>query len=224
MWCWRLDAWLLAIAGWKTARDAEACAGHCTLRGEYPNATNTQDDLAIMMTYVPAAADDHGDSISTATPLSSGFVTPGIIGVADAADWFQITAQAGPLSIAVNVVAPWGTDSRSNLDVLLTLTTAAGQVIESINAIAVGDPMAALPASMAVSLAQSGTYYISVRKTGYGDPTTTGYSTYGVNGQYSITATYTQSAHLLPPARHLPVPHLPRPHQTRPQQPQHSPT
>src|SRR5207249_904895 len=39
-------------------------------KGEYADANNTQDDLAIIQGYISYRADDHGNTIGTATPLT----------------------------------------------------------------------------------------------------------------------------------------------------------
>ncbi len=41
-------------------------------KGDYANANNTQDDLAIIAAKVPYVADDHGNTAATATQLNVG--------------------------------------------------------------------------------------------------------------------------------------------------------
>lgn len=39
-------------------------------RGEYAGATNTEDDFAVMSSYLPLISQEQGSTISTATALS----------------------------------------------------------------------------------------------------------------------------------------------------------
>lgn len=40
-------------------------------KGEYANANNREDDLALISTYLGYAQDDHGNTASAATPVPS---------------------------------------------------------------------------------------------------------------------------------------------------------
>ncbi|MDR3344960.1 MAG: hypothetical protein LBT21_05155, partial [Oscillospiraceae bacterium] len=142
-------------------------------RGEYEGATNTEDDLQIISTYIPYRADDHGNTPQTATPLAG---TPlrqsGIIEKNTDVDVFSFTL---PLKsdITLNVdTAPRG----ATLDTLVKIRgTAPDKAIvldnpDSLNATYTGT----LPA---------GTYSISVE--GTGKPGV--YSDYASLGQYTVT-------------------------------------
>lgn len=59
---------------------------HCPCaQGEYDDATNTEDDLAIINRYLPYVTDDHGNKNTTATPIASGkparLLVPGLPGM-----------------------------------------------------------------------------------------------------------------------------------------------
>ena len=50
-------------------------------RGEYSDANNGQDDIAVMQTYgLPLRSDDHGSDFVTATALGTTRSASGIIG------------------------------------------------------------------------------------------------------------------------------------------------
>ena len=57
--------------------------------------------------------------------------------------------------------------------------------------IAQAKPGSQLSAGLKLTLPTAGTYYVAVRNSGYGDPLTNGYSTYGSLGQYTVRATLT---------------------------------
>ncbi len=157
-------------------------------KGEYENANNQEDDLAIISRYgLPRRADDHGHTIGTATPLTvtTGNTTTltgsGVIERATDVDLFSFSASAGDLlalTVAPETYAP-------NLDVHIRLLDADGQLI------AQAKPGAQLSASLKLTLSSAGTYYVAVRNSGHGDPLTNGYSTYGSLGQYTVSATLT---------------------------------
>jgi hypothetical protein len=52
-------------------------------------------------------------------------------------------------------------------------------------------PGGSLAATARFSASQTGTYYLEVSGTGFGDPLTNGYSRYGSLGQYSIKGSVT---------------------------------
>ncbi|MFM2329680.1 MAG: hypothetical protein RLZZ494_1783 [Pseudomonadota bacterium] len=157
-------------------------------KGEYENANNQEDDLAIISRYgLPRRTDDHGNTIGTATPLTvaTGNATTltgnGVIERATDIDMFSFSASAGDLlalTVAPETYAP-------NLDVYIRLLDADRQVI------AQAKPGSQLSAGLKLTLPTAGTYYVAVRNSGYGDPLTNGYSTYGSLGQYTVRATLT---------------------------------
>jgi hypothetical protein len=157
-------------------------------KGEYETANNLQDDLVVMQnTGLPLRPDDHGNTTDTATPLrrsvSGTTVTlsgEGVIEQAGDMDVFRFRAGAGDLSINLRP------DSRSpNLDLLLQLLDVRGNVIATAN------PKQLLGVSFKYTVPAAATYFLVVTDTGYGDPLTNGYSTYGSLGQYTITGTTT---------------------------------
>jgi PKD repeat protein len=150
-------------------------------RGEYANANNTENDLAVISGFVPYASDDHGNSLSTATPLSGPTVADGgtIESNADL-DVFRFVTGGGTVTFNLQGPSP-----EPNLDLKAELLDANGQVLQS------SDP-SSLSAAISGSLA-SGTYYLRIRGVGAGNPLNTGYSNYGSVGNYVITGSISSS-------------------------------
>jgi len=147
--------------------------------GEYKNANNQEDDLAIITTrngfgYRP---DDHGSTPASATSINinQSFITEGIIETTNDVDFFKFTMPGGGnirLTIDPDYLAP-------NLDILAKIHGANGKVLYTSN------PPSALYAEFDVFLT-AGVYYVSVDGTGYDDPNSDGYSDYGSLGYYFI--------------------------------------
>lgn len=159
-------------------------------KGEYSGANNTQDDVAGIAGYVGYRPDDHGNTPATASHFPAGTTLSGqgIIGTATDVDVFAFTTGSGAVSLTVTP------DSRSaNLDVVAELRDAGGTLIASSN------PVDSLGASFGLNLA-GGTYHLSVRGTGKGNPATDGYSTYGSLGQYTVTGSVTAPGPVAPVA------------------------
>ena len=150
-------------------------------KGEYADANNSQDDLAIITTQngFGYRVDDYGNQLSNAASLQlSGSLTEtyGIIETNTDIDWFSFTSSTGSISLNIKPFV-----QGPNLDILATLYNSSGQVIS------ISNPTEDLFASFALNLAP-GQYYLSLKGTGKGN-VNTGYSAYGSLGQYSITGT-----------------------------------
>lgn len=150
-------------------------------KGEYANATQTQDDLQVIQNYGGTLrADDHGDSLAGASWLSAsgGSLTgSGVISTRNDVDVFAFYSGDG--SIGLNVTpAAIGPD----LDIAAALYDAAGTQL------AYSNPSDALNASITLANVPAGTYYLAVDGTGKGDPTT-GYSDYASLGEYTVSGT-----------------------------------
>jgi hypothetical protein len=159
-------------------------------KGQYANANNTEDDLGIITgtvtnQWVPSGngfgyrPDDYGSSVATAfQPVFSGGTTVTVAGIIERSadvDVFEFTT-AGRFTATISpaTISP-------NLDVLAEIWSAAGSVLH------VGNPSATLSAAFDLTLA-AGTYFLAVRGTGTGNPTT-GYSEYASLGQYTTQMT-----------------------------------
>jgi PKD repeat protein len=154
-------------------------------KGEYTGANNKEDDFVVMAANgLPMRADDHGNTIDAASRLggstASGTVTlagAGIIERASDVDVFSFVAGPGALNIAVNPAARSG-----NVDVYAELRDGSGALVASSN------PVDGLSGTLTATTASGGTFYVVVRGTGKGD-LSTGYSSYGSVGEYSVAGT-----------------------------------
>ena len=189
-------------------------------KGEYFQSNNTQDDLATIAGKISYRTDDHGNSLGAATSLavSSGgdvlSTTPetdpgnanaankGILERNTDVDVFSFAAGSGPVSLNIN---PWvvssGTTRGGNVDVLVELYNSAGQKILTNNI------AGATGASIQTNLTD-GVYYLMIKPTGVGNPTTSnpsGYTVYGSVGQYFISGTVIPSGAAIPPGAELQV-------------------
>ena len=149
-------------------------------KGEYANASSTQDDLAIITgsnNGINYRTDDHGDDTASASALTiqpdASVFDSGLVGQTNDIDSFSFTTRAGTVNLDINPFY-----RGANLDVLATLYDSGGTVIATSN------PVDGIAASFSESLA-AGTYYLSVEGTGRVDPS--GYSDYASLGQYTIT-------------------------------------
>ncbi|MEZ6068023.1 MAG: choice-of-anchor D domain-containing protein [Planctomycetaceae bacterium] len=150
-------------------------------QGEYPNANETEDDLAIITTQngFGYRVDTVGNTTGTATTLSfsGGSATfSTIIERNTDVDYFQFTVVAGSLSFSVS---PFSVSP--NLDILAELYNSSGGLITAVN------PPAALNATYSGTVT-AGTYYIAISGVGAGN-LTTGYSDYGSLGQFTLSVT-----------------------------------
>ncbi len=174
-------------------------------KGEYPDANQTQDDLAIIQTKLGLVADDHGNVTGSGTALvlgSGGSVVSsnpeldpdnllpqnkGIINSATDVDVFTFTAGAGPLDLTVRPAwdAFYRTTSRrgANLDIKLELRNSGGSLVTSSNS----SSDTAANISVIVS---AGTYHLLVSGEGAGT-SSSGYSKYASLGQYFINGNVT---------------------------------
>ena len=170
-------------------------------KGEYYQANNTEDDLAIIAARISYRTDDHGDTAATARPLvisggtnivsttpelDPGNASPANKGILERntdVDVFSFTTGNGPAKLMVN---PWITPTGArggNLDLLIELRDANGSTV------ATNNPGDQTTAQIQKTLAP-GTYYLWVRNSGAGaplNPVPTGYTAYGSIGQYFIS-------------------------------------
>ena len=153
--------------------------------GDYTGATNTENDFDMIGQYLKLVGDDHGNSISNATLLSNKTSLSGLIGVNDIADYFKINVQGGQVVIKADVLVPWGSESRANLDLVLSVYNSTNKLV------ATTSPTDTLSASLALSSLARGTYYISVAKSGKVS-SDGGYSSYGSVGQYALSGSFVE--------------------------------
>lgn len=152
-------------------------------KGEYSNANNLQDDLAVMASYgLPERADDHGNSTGTATRFAG--YAEGHISSQHDSDFFQFIAGSSGTATIHAAPAPVG----PNLDIHLTLYSSNGTQLAEAN-----PTVSRVNASVASGLdavinhpmAAGQTYYMRVRGTGHGNGVT-GYTSYASIGAFSL--------------------------------------
>jgi hypothetical protein len=176
--------------------------------GAYFNASNKQDDLLTITSYngFGYRPDGVGDSIATAAKLTgTSFTQFGIIERNTDLDYFSFVTGPGMVSLQVNnAVQAWvasgsgGASGDAYLSqtfndrllspALCSLDVEAKLYDNQGNLIATSNPVDSLGASFALEL-EGGQYFLSVDGVGYGDPfssTPTGYTDYGILGQYVI--------------------------------------
>ncbi|HUR78042.1 MAG TPA: Calx-beta domain-containing protein [Acidimicrobiales bacterium] len=155
-------------------------------KGEYADATNTQDDMVVMQQNgAPLRADDVGNSVTTAAPFSATGASVGVISTDADSDVFSFVSDGGAPSFSA-APAPRG----PNLDVRLDILNAAGTVLASADPVSGAtdyDTPTGLGATVAAPTTAGQSYYVRVQGVGSGDPVTTGYSGYGSLGQYTLT-------------------------------------
>jgi hypothetical protein len=159
-------------------------------KGEYADANNHEDDLAIIAANgAPLRADDHGNDTGTAEPLGAAptYSVDGVIGTRSDRD---VVAIDHPCTGNISASAT-GIGAGASLDIRLDVLGPAGNVL------GVSDPASgqntsvwpAVPTGMDASLtvsASAGTYYVRVDGTAKGDPVTNGYSDYASIGEYHL--------------------------------------
>ncbi|MBU1910226.1 MAG: choice-of-anchor J domain-containing protein, partial [Verrucomicrobia bacterium] len=157
-------------------------------KGEYYNANQTQDDLAIIAAKTVYKTDDHGSNSASATPMSVdglSVTATGLIGRTSDRDVFSLSSGSGNVVLSAIPYrctnGTWG----GNSDLVLLLCDSDGSVLAS-NNIAAG-----VHASITQAVAV-GTYYAHVYPCGTGYPTNnppSGYTVYGSLGAYLVTGT-----------------------------------
>ena len=183
-------------------------------KGEYLDANNTQDDLAIIAGRLGYRIDDHADTdFNAATPLvrsgSSDIIasnpvtdpdnlTPynkGVIGDRLDVDLFSMDVNAG--TIALTVTPAWVADYRAysrrsaNLDIRATLYDVGG------NLVAQNDPSDDTFAQISASV-PAGRYLLAIEGVGV-RTAADGYTDYGSIGQYFINGSLPGDAVTLSP-------------------------
>jgi len=145
--------------------------------GEYPGASNLEDDLAVAAANGGTpVADDHGGDATTATALTTSSVdVTGTIATRDDVDAFSFTSAGGALSLQASA-SPVGAD----LDLAVSILDAAGTVVAS------ADPLG-LSSALQRTI-PPGTYTVLLDGVGAGDAAT-GYSDYASLGRYRLSGT-----------------------------------
>ena len=183
-------------------------------KGEYFDANNTEDDLAIIAGKITYRTDDFGGTAATATaliftggtnivsttpendPAITNTANKGVLERNTDVDVFSFITGNGAVSLSVKPwVMPAGITRGGNLDVRLELYNEAGTLLATNN-----------PASLTTALIQTnlveGRYYLHVKNTGVGNPLVNppgGYTSYASIGQYFINGFITASSGFVAP-------------------------
>ena len=145
-------------------------------KGEYSDANNHEDDLAIIASQLPYRPDDFGDTITSAAQLllqEGTFLTNGIIGRTDEKDVFSI--HVGIRILTVQIEFP--NSPSPNLDAHMELLNSKGTVLATSN------PSGRLACSLSYAIDRSDVYYLRVSGSGKG----TSYTSYSSLGHYSLS-------------------------------------
>lgn len=150
-------------------------------RGEYDNASETQNDINLIRQKLNFRADDFGndaESASSIVPVGTTSVDiAGIIEQDSDVDYFRIDAFGQTnVDLEFDVI-----DVGPNLDLQVDVFDSDGSLVTSVN------PTNRLDASLSLTLS-TGTYTVAVDGVGKGN-LSTGYSDYGSLGQYFVTGT-----------------------------------
>jgi hypothetical protein len=151
-------------------------------RGDYPGATNFQDDLEVIAVSAPHRRDDHGDTPGNAAILDRA--TAGLINRPSDIDAFSFAA-SGATTLSVRPTA-----ERPNLDVKLTIFDASGAQIAVVNpppTVLSSGGASGLDATWSTTLSSTPAQYTAlVDGTGFRTPETGGYTDYGSLGAYAV--------------------------------------
>lgn len=155
-------------------------------KGEYTDANNTQDDLAVIATFLPFVTDEFGDTTAAATLVTGvSAEVGGIIASTADIDIIKINAGRGDLVITPKVAL-----SSPNLRLQIKVLNAAGTTLGTY--VGDGTPGNMAPAPITLNLPNEGFYYIQLEGVANGTGVTDGYSEYGSTGYYSFTATWAE--------------------------------
>lgn len=155
-------------------------------KGEYADANNTQDDLAVIATYLSVITDEFGDTTAAATAVTgAGAEVGGIIASTADVDILKINAGRGDLVITPKVAL-----SSPNLRLQIKVLDSAGATLGTY----VGDGTVGnmAPAPITLNLPAEGFYYIQVEGVASGTGVTDGYPDYASLGYYSFIATWAE--------------------------------
>lgn len=162
--------------------------GHWS-KGEYANASNTQDDINIIAntanpftsSIIGFRADEAGNTTANAKLLTyngagdiDSLQNVGIITNRNDVDVYYFNSTGGTAGINVVSTVPY-----ANLDIQLTLKNSSGTTLATSN------PATDFNAGIKIVL-PAGKYYLLIDGVGSGDPVTSGYSDYSSIGQYRI--------------------------------------
>ncbi|MBO9700803.1 MAG: T9SS type A sorting domain-containing protein [Sporocytophaga sp.] len=154
-------------------------------KGEYADASNQQDDIAIISSGVA----NLGFRIDEAGTITGSFKqlvytdagevnadqNSGVITSAEDEDIYYFTTSGGSTNLLINP-----SSSNPNLDINASITDGEGKIV------AFSSPLDSLSSKLTVNL-NAGTYYLHIKGSGKISLTTIDYSEYGSIGEYFIS-------------------------------------
>jgi hypothetical protein len=155
-------------------------------KGEYYDADNNEDDLAMIAVEIGYEDDDIPDTIAGAkaiTPEKGVYYATGIIGNADDVDLFKFTLNYRYADIMVSPMCVGGTAFGADGDLKYELRDANGSTVLQLS------PVRMTSADSFSVEIEPGDYYLYVSCDSFGDPmnvTPTGYTKYGCIGNYYV--------------------------------------
>ncbi|MFM2076773.1 MAG: hypothetical protein RJA49_663 [Actinomycetota bacterium] len=155
--------------------------------GDYALPTNTEDDFAVIAAGgAPLLPDTVGNSALAPTALPAPpFDVGGLLSPGGDVDVYSVVLPAGPFTASVLPA-----ETEPDADLRLTLGDSNGAPIATDDPVAVASTLrwgtVGSAATVSATIATAGTYTLSVRGVGNGDPLTTGYSSYGSAGRYRL--------------------------------------
>ncbi|WP_243056443.1 M12 family metallo-peptidase [Nocardioides sp. SR21] len=143
-------------------------------KGEYTGANNPEDDLSIIAAKIPVLADDHGDTVGTATAVATGATKKGLIGATADVDAFSVDPDQ---SLTVSATPT----TYADLDIRLRVLDGSGTVLNTVNPAAT---RASESFATGMDATWTGTGAATVLVEGVG---ATSYSDYASLGAYTLT-------------------------------------
>ena len=157
-------------------------------KGEYFDANNTQDDLALITAKLTARTGDLPGTDAAATALvanGSTLAQRNQFETTTDTDTFSFTTAGGALALTIGPVPTTALANKNSVDVAAELRDSAGNLVTR------ADPADSPTVSFAQTLA-AGTYTLRLTPAGTGTPLAnppSGYTAYGSIGTYEITGT-----------------------------------
>lgn len=150
-------------------------------KGEYKNARNFQDDLAIIGNSDNGfgLVADEADGLVTQLPNTGVFAQAGVVASASDDDVFRFETAGGVVNLRVNA-AP----VEPNLNVKVDLLNETGA-----NVLQSASPVGSMSATLTRTLA-AGVYRLRVQGVGEGNRLGTGFTAYGSVGAYTLSGTF----------------------------------
>lgn len=171
-------------------------------KGEYPDANNSEDDVAIISKIAPALADDHPNSSAGGTSFKAGTPLAGVITTRTDVDAFSFIANG---FTSLTVAGPSG---YSDLDAQITVYNALGTKVATVDQTADIASDASMGATWTVELPSTpATYTAVVDGTGSGNlGAAGGYSDFGSIGTYTVSLATGGKTPVLAPVTTTPTP------------------